>query len=467
MEESHGVISQNRNGNGDEIPQVDVEKEMVCENVENADLLFAENSYQMTTERNLKDDINNEIADMDHINEENMEGPTENLILEKLPVEILMHIFNFLDARFIVKTLTKVCVEFENMFNSDIYWKTRISKQWPKKYPIVPEENFDWREACIEREEQYRQWSKPEETCEHFMFNDNIFASVDGVHLMKEGTLLATGSRDRYMNLLDLSKYDPDEPNSKKEVIVHTDPKAHKGWIWSFASWDGCLATGSWDTHVKTWDLSGGCAPVNDFKCKSAVLGLHMEENQIYAAGYNSRTYILDPRSGEVTWKKVHKQPVLCLKANPDYIITGSEDKTVVIFDRRADEVYKTIELEDTYAMCISYSNNQLWIGDKNGQIHVYDAQYGKFELVKTFDVGHAEKVTGICYTPGALFTCSTDSKIKILEPNLDPGVINTLSVHNGAVARLSVQNGVLASAGSDSSVGIWIPKANIVKTMV
>lgn len=139
MEASQGALSQNMNGKGDEIHQRDDEKEMVSESA-NADLHVAEYSCQITTDG--KADINDKIAyvstDMDSVNEDHMEEPTENLILEKLPVEILMHIFNFLDARFIVKTLTKVCVDFEDMFNSDIYWKTRISKQWPKKYPVVP-----------------------------------------------------------------------------------------------------------------------------------------------------------------------------------------------------------------------------------------------------------------------------------------------------------------------------------------
>ena len=46
--------------------------------------------------------------------------------------------------------------------------------------------------------------------------------------------------------------------------------------------------------------------------------------------------------------------------------------------------------------------------------------------------------MTGIVYTPGALFTCSTDNTIKVLEPNLNPGTINTITGHQGEVARVS-----------------------------
>ena len=46
--------------------------------------------------------------------------------------------------------------------------------------------------------------------------------------------------------------------------------------------------------------------------------------------------------------------------------------------------------------------------------------------------------MTGIIYTPGALFTCSTDNTIKVLEPSLNPGTINTITGHKGEVARVS-----------------------------
>lgn len=61
----------------------------------------------------------------------------EPLTLDKLPIEILMYICNFLDAKFLVRSLSKVCRSFQDLFVSDIYWKTRIKKKWPKPYPPV------------------------------------------------------------------------------------------------------------------------------------------------------------------------------------------------------------------------------------------------------------------------------------------------------------------------------------------
>ncbi|XP_021353870.1 F-box/WD repeat-containing protein 9-like [Mizuhopecten yessoensis] len=381
------------------------------------------------------------------------------LTLDTLPAEILMHIFNFLDAKFIVETLGKVCVLFSDLFCEDTYWKLRISKRWPKQFPPVYEENFNWMEACVEREEQHQIWSKTEETCVHFSYREGIFASVDTVHLMKGGKFLATGSRDRYLNLLDLTKYDEEDPEASKKAMntVSTDKK-HKGWIWSLASYDDTLCSGSWDCYIKMWDMNAGLAEINQFKCKSAILGLHAEPNWLVGAGYNQFLYMIDPRYGTGQKKKFHRRPVLCVVADDKYIISGSEDKTMAIYDRRAARVYKTIQTE-SYAMDLSFSHNQLWMGDKEGKVHLYDTTHGRFEKVESYDVGHSGKVTGVHYTTGALFTCSTDKTIKVLEPNRNPGVITTLDSHRGEVARLSYQNGTLASAGSDVTVQVWIPK--------
>ena len=62
-------------------------------------------------------------------------------------------------------------------------------------------------------------------------------------------------------------------------------------------------------------------------------------------AGYDKLIYSIDTRSNEVTTKKYHRRPVLCLKADDKYIITGSEDKTVAVYDRRAGHMYKTIQV--------------------------------------------------------------------------------------------------------------------------
>lgn len=59
----------------------------------------------------------------------------------------------------------------------------------------------------------------------------------------------------------------------------------------------------------------------------------------------------------------------------------------------------------------------------------------------KTYDVGHKGKATGVIYSPGAIFTSSTDNTIKVLEPNLSPAAITTINDHSAPVTRVNRSN--------------------------
>ena len=42
---------------------------------------------------------------------------------------------------------------------------------------------------------------------------------------------------------------------------------------------------------------------------------------------------------------KYHDKPVLCMEADDKFIITGSEDKTLCFYDRRAAKIYKSVRV--------------------------------------------------------------------------------------------------------------------------
>ena len=58
--------------------------------------------------------------------------------LESLPCEVLLHICSFLDAPFLTDTFALICKQFQNLVNEENFWRLRIKKRWPKKYPVIP-----------------------------------------------------------------------------------------------------------------------------------------------------------------------------------------------------------------------------------------------------------------------------------------------------------------------------------------
>ena len=60
-----------------------------------------------------------------------------SLTLTDLPLEILLHVASFMPPKDILCTLCQVCKSLYHIFSHDHYWKTRISLQWPGKYPVL------------------------------------------------------------------------------------------------------------------------------------------------------------------------------------------------------------------------------------------------------------------------------------------------------------------------------------------
>ena len=71
-----------------------------------------------------------------------------DLTLDTLPSEIFLHICSFLDARFVIHTLSKVCRSFHYLIMDDKFWKVRIAKRWPRKYPAIPGQHISMVKLC-------------------------------------------------------------------------------------------------------------------------------------------------------------------------------------------------------------------------------------------------------------------------------------------------------------------------------
>ena len=60
------------------------------------------------------------------------------LQLSMLPPEIILHVCVFLDARFIVSTLSRVCKTLHNLLGSRAFWRGKIYIRWQDKFPAIP-----------------------------------------------------------------------------------------------------------------------------------------------------------------------------------------------------------------------------------------------------------------------------------------------------------------------------------------
>nr|XP_046272139.1 F-box/WD repeat-containing protein 9 [Scatophagus argus]XP_046272140.1 F-box/WD repeat-containing protein 9 [Scatophagus argus]XP_046272141.1 F-box/WD repeat-containing protein 9 [Scatophagus argus]XP_046272142.1 F-box/WD repeat-containing protein 9 [Scatophagus argus] len=272
-----------------------------------------------------------------------------------------------------------------------------------------------------------------------------------------EGTVCATGSRDREVKLWDL------QPGSGG-TLLHTLGEqggfgTHQGWVWCLASQGPQLASGGFDSVVKLWDLHAGGAERGQIRAGAAVLCLSYQSDVLLAGTFDKRVNMYDTRAAEPLVKslRLHGRSVICLAADDEYIISGSEDCTVAVYDRRAGKSLKKLRLK-SFLRSMSYSGCEVWAGDHSGMLHSFSMQAGTFKPLSQFDVGHTALITGIHRSTGSLYTCSSDRTVKVHIPCAPPRTLCTLHYQQGLNA-LSVEAGILAVATGDVSVEIWRPR--------
>lgn len=64
----------------------------------------------------------------------------------------------------------------------------------------------------------------------------------------------------------------------------------------------------------------------------------------------------------------------------------------------------------------MDHCDEQIWVGANNGTIGVYDSQSsGAMKLTAKFNYEFNGKITGLRYTPGAVYAGCTDGWLKVL----------------------------------------------------
>ncbi|KAL4829171.1 hypothetical protein H8958_021777 [Nasalis larvatus] len=376
--------------------------------------------------------------------------------LLSLPPELLLEICSYLDARLVLHVLSRVCHALRDLVYDRVTWRLRALHRVRAPYPVVEEKNFDWPAACIALEEHLSRWAEDGRRAEYFCLANGHLAAIDSVLLLQGGSLCLSGSRDRTVNLWDLRQLGTEPSQVLVKTLGTKRNSTHEGWVWSLAAQDHRVCSGSWDSTVKLWDLAADGQQFGEIKTSSAVLCLSYLSDVLVTGTYDKKVAIYDPRASPALLKcqQLHSRPVLALMADDQHIISGSEDRTLVVVDRRANRVLQRLQL-DSYLLCMSYQEPQLWAGDNHGLLHVFVNRNGCLQLVRSFDVGHSFPITGIQYSVGALYTTSTDKSIRVHVPTDPPRTICTRK-YDSTLNRVCAEGNLVVAGSGDVSLEVW-----------
>jgi F-box/WD-40 domain protein 9 len=231
----------------------------------------------------------------------------------------------------------------------------------------------------MELEEAVNFWGSQEVMKKNLYCLASHHVCVDCVCLLtgRGKHLCLSGGRDRAVVLWDLDKLCQKENTRGNYQALIESRYVHKGWVWCFAShWPEMsdVCSGGWDGHVTTCDVEQGLEIKSHIKIGAAVLSLARPEPEVLIAGaYDKhiRHYDLRAPSSPISSVKSHQKAVLCLKASDNFVISGSDDRTVVLWDRRTNKEYKKIEGPSS-VLSLHFGCDKLLVGFSNGSLSTY-----------------------------------------------------------------------------------------------
>jgi WD40 repeat protein/transcriptional regulator with XRE-family HTH domain len=206
-------------------------------------------------------------------------------------------------------------------------------------------------------------------------------------------------------------------------LTLHRAWQAHTDLIWplSFSPDARFLASGSWDSTVKLWDIASGALLWSGRHLSDISSVAYAPNGKILASSGNDATILWDLESGEQSETLPRPELVISVAWSPDGKLLAG--------------------------------------GGASGSIQLWEVSGpGPARCIQTL-VGHTALVSGVAFSPDGrmLGTASADGTVKLWDIS-DGILIDTLTGHTDRVHRLawSPDGSLLASCGFGKSILLW-----------
>ncbi|MCB9457089.1 MAG: protein kinase [Anaerolineaceae bacterium] len=287
--------------------------------------------------------------------------------------------------------------------------------------------------------------------------------AVRSVAFSVDGTLLASGSRDKTIRLWDVATHQ----------AIGNPLNGHTGWVNSvaFNPDGGMLASGSADGTVRLWDVTSEAA-IGDplLGHEDAVWSVAFSPSgQLLASGSADTTIILwDVTTGTALFAPLagHEDTVYSVAFSPDgkILASGSADATIILWDVATGmPLNEPLFGHQNWILSLVFSpdGKRLASSDIDGRIILWDTT--TWDVIREIDSGHTDYIRSLSFSPDGtlLASSSDDGTIRLWDTMTGRMAESPLDGQRGTVWSVAFGHDThtLAASGGDGTVILWDTK--------
>jgi len=219
----------------------------------------------------------------------------------------------------------------------------------------------------------------------------------------------------------------------------------------------GRLISGADNGTIGVWDLQAGGGASNLMTLtghQGGVWALCVEDDTLVTGSTDRTLIVWDLRTKQRSHDLVgHSSTVRCVVILGEWIVSGSRDGTVRVWCRASGRCLHILTGHTASVRCIAiWGEHHIVTGSYDGTLRVWDLASGRCTAVCE---GHDGKVYSVVATENYIFSGGMDAKIRVWRP-IDGELVDVFLDHSSLVGLLEVRGDHLVAGSTDGSLSLW-----------